>query len=260
MNYYDFIINTISEAGELLTQKRKEHFTIENKGGDSRDIITSIDNDINNFLIEKIRSTFPEHSIYSEEGGDVDGGGDYMWVLDPIDGTANFSRGIPHFGISLGLLHKGVIIVGAVYNPITKELFSFEKGKGAFLNREKVYVSEIEDLSKAHVFFHAGRKEGLRDWGGESYRRLLGSARKTSNLASSSLDTCFVAAGRIEANIYGTLSTLDIAAAIGILIEAGGVVADAGGNFPEFSREPQKIFMANNPTILNQAISLLEDN
>jgi fructose-1,6-bisphosphatase/inositol monophosphatase family enzyme len=116
----------------------------------------------------------------------------------------------------------------------------------------------MTELSGAHVFLHAGRKVEVRDWGGESYRRLLGAAKKTSNFGSSSLDACFVAAGRIEANIYGTLSTLDIASALGILTEAGGLITDAKGSIPALSSTPQRVYMANNATILESVRTLLE--
>lgn len=262
MDAYDFTVSSVKEAGGILMNARDEGFATMAKDDDPRDIVTTADKKVNDFLLQKIRQAFPEHSIYSEEGGDVaitnEHSDSYQWVIDPIDGSANFSRGIPHFAICIGLLESGVPVVGAVYNPVTDELFSFKKGNGAFLNGAPMHVSDITELSKSHVFFHAGRKEELRDWGGESYRRLLGSVRKTSNFAASSLDACFVAAGRIEANVYGTLSTLDIAPALGLLVEVGGVIADAQGNTPIFSRVPQKIYMANNQTTLDAVRSLLE--
>jgi myo-inositol-1(or 4)-monophosphatase len=254
---YDFIIKKIKKAGEILTSGQSNGFKTMNKGGDPRDITTSIDMEINEFFIKEIKQSFSDHGIYSEEAGDIQMASEYKWVIDPIDGSANFSRGIPHFAICLGLLHFNTPIAGAVYNPITRELFSFKKGQGAFLNGESICVSEISDLSQAHVFFHAGRKEELRDWGGESYRRLLASVRKTNNFASSSLDTCFVAGGRIEANIYGTLSTIDIAPAIGILTEAGGLAVDAFGASLTLSLKPQKIFIANNEKIFQSLLKLL---
>ena len=126
------------------------------------------------------------------------------------------------------------------------------------MNGKPIRVSGVTNLSDAHVFFHAGRKPEVRDWGGESYRRLLGSARKTSNFGGSALDTCFVAAGRIEANVYGTLSTLDIAAALGILTEAGGVYCGADGEAVDLSSSPQRVYMANSESMLTEVRTLLE--
>jgi len=257
MDNYNFTIKTVKEAGDHLVSLRARGFETLGKHGDPKDVVTSVDLEIEKFIVDRIKEEFPDHGVYSEEGASVVSQNKLQWTIDPIDGTANFSRGIPHFSVCLGLLKGSEIMLGAVYNPVTNELFSFKKGKGAFLNGEKIRVSTIEDLKDAHVFLHVGRKEELREWGGESYKKLLANAKKTSNLASSALDACFVAAGRIEANIYGTLSALDIAPALGILKEAGGIIADEDGNFPELDSIPQKIYMANNKKILEALKKLL---
>lgn len=253
MDKYKFTLNLIKEAGELLLKKRDEKFSVMIKGNNPRDIVTSVDLEINKFIIDAIRDKYPDDSIYSEEGCDKDcdkGCKENIWSIDPIDGSSNFSRAIPHFAISIGFIKNNEPLLGAVYNPVTNELFSFEKDRGAFLNNKKISVSVELDLKKSYVFFHAGRSSDIREWGGDSYRELLGSANKTSNYACSSLDICFVASGRIEANIYGTLSTLDITPAIGILKEAGGVIADEKKELLELSKEPKKIYTANNKDIL----------
>lgn len=257
MEPYNFLLQTIHEAGKLLLQKRDAGFETISKGGNHRDVVTSVDTAVNEFIISEIRNKYPDHAIYSEEGGGTENKNEYVWTIDPIDGSANFSRGIPHFAICIGLLHGDDPVLGAVYNPVTKELFSFKKDGGAFLNSNQIFVSNIADLSEAHVFFHAGRKPELREWGGKSYAALLGHAKKTENFAGSSLDACFVAAGRIEANIYGALSTLDIAPAIGILKEAGGIVANENGSEISYTKEPQKIFMTNNREMLEQLRKIL---
>lgn len=253
-----FATETAKKAGDLLFRAREEGFETLFKGGNPKDIVTSADKDISAFIIAAIQQQFPEHSVYSEEGGGLVGSHEYEWVIDPIDGSANFSRGIPHFAICIGLLHQCVPILGVVFNPVTKELFSFEKGKGAFLNGVPIRVSPVTDPKDAFVLLHAGRKEVVREWGGTSYARLLGTVKKTSNLGSSSLDACFVAAGRVEANVYGTLTTLDIASALGILIEAGGVVSDAEGRPMALAKEPQRMYMANTPEMLNTIRTLLQ--
>lgn len=257
MSEYAFACELAVSAGKKLLAIRARGFSVGSKGGDVRDILTSADTELHTYLVEEIERMFPGAIVYSEEGRKMDSV-ERMWVLDPVDGSANFSRGIPHYAVCIGVVAGGEAILGAVYNPATDELFSFEKGKGAFLNGQPIVVSSAKILSEAHVFFHAGRKDSLREWGGESYKKLLGHVRKTSNLASSSLDTCFVAAGRIEGNVYGTLSTLDIAPALGLLKEAGGVYSDEYGHTPSLSSEPQKIFMGNNAPMLEALRNLLQ--
>jgi len=256
MSFYDFTIETIKEAGVLLMKERKTKFLVSTKNNDHKNIVTSVDINIDNFIKKKINSTYPKHGIYSEESG-TEGSGTYQWTIDPIDGTSNFSRAIPHFSISLGLLKNGIPFCGAVYNPITDELFSFKKDKGAFLNGEKIKVSDIKDIRNAHIFLHAGRGKIIHNWGGESYKKLLEHAKKTSNLACSSLDACFVASGRIEANIYGTLSLHDISPAVGILKEAGGVIRTVDNKKIDVLCKTQKIFMSNNKKIMSELITLI---
>lgn len=251
MDPYDFALKIAKDAGALLLAAREHGFKTSFKGADTRDVVTSVDFEVNNFLTQQITAAFPEHAIYSEEGGGVSASSHVLWVLDPIDGSANFSRGIPHFAVSIGLLDRGTPILGAVYNPVAGELFSFQKGRGARLNGVPIRVALQTDLSKAHVFFHAGRGSELRDWGGASYRCLLERAHKTSNFSCVSLDTCFVAAGRVEASVYGfLLSTLDCAPALGMLREAGGVVEDEEKQDVPRAGSSQKIIMANNAEML----------
>ncbi len=257
MDPYDFMVQKVVEAGEMLLRARDAGFETRMKGGNPRDIVTSVDNEINEFLISEIKKEFPTHRIYSEEGEGVIGDSDEQWAIDPIDGSSNFSRGIPHYAICIALLRGDVPQAGAVYNPVTRELFSFKKGGGAFLNGKPIHVSKETELKNAFVFLHAGRKPELWDWGGASYTKLLGVAKKTGNYGGSALDACFVAMGRLEANIYGRLTTLDIAAAVGILLEAGGRVVNDKGELIAFSTEPQKVIMTNSPEIEMALLKLL---
>ncbi|OGG41260.1 hypothetical protein A2118_04150 [Candidatus Kaiserbacteria bacterium GWA2_50_9] len=256
MNHYDFIVKTVREAGELLLKLRDEGFTATHKGSDTRDIVTSVDTAVNDFIISKIKEMFPEDGVYSEESVGIEAEKN-SWAIDPIDGSSNFARGIPHCAVCIAHLSGGVPDAGAVYNPVTNELFSFKKDGGAFLNGKQIYVSKITELKEASVFLHAGRKPELWDWGGASYTKLLAGAKKTLNYGGSALDACFVASGRIEANIYGRLSTMDIASAIGILLEAGGRVVNDNGEPAVFSTEPQKVLMTNCKEIEQSLLKLL---
>ncbi len=257
MNPYDFIISLVKDAGELLLEQSKKAFTVDIKNNDPRDIVTTVDIEVNNFIIEALKKNFPMYSIYSEEGDSSDNTSEYLWAIDPIDGSANFARHIPHFAICVGLLQNNIPVLGIVYNKITKELFSFQKGRGAYLNGERIAVSKETDLKNASVLLHAGRKPELWKWGGDSYTKLLEHAKKVTNLGGSALDACFVAAGRVEANIYGRLTTFDIVSALGILAEAGGRAVDEKGNRIVFSKTPGKVIMCNNEQIEKTVLSLL---
>ena len=261
MDTYTFAQSLAKEAGKLILTKYYEEVAVHIKKNDPKDFVTDVDLEINNFLISRIKETFPEHNIYSEEGGGKeDDSSSPLWILDPIDGTSNFSRHIPHFSVTIGLIEDGVVTVGVVYNPITNEMFHFKKGNGAFFRDTKIEVSSRSDLSKSFVLMRAGRKEKFRKWGSEMYYKLLGSSNKTSNLGSSALDICFIAAGRVEAVIYGTLNVRDIGAAVGLLKEAGGLIFDGNGNeivVAEASNEPMLVLCANNESIKKQILGIL---
>lgn len=256
-NSYDFALTVVRDAGKLLRDVREKEFNVSIKGNNPRDIVTSADIEVNEHIITAIKKAFPKDGIVSEEGGGIEKTSRRQWVIDPIDGSANFSRGIPHFAVCLGLVENGESVLGAVYNPVTNELFSFEKGKGAFLNGKAVRVSDMTELSHATVFLSAGRKKENWDWGGVSYRKLLEHTLKVKNLGSSSLDICFVAAGRIEACVSGAFTTRDVAPALGFLYEAGGVASNARGDRLLYSNMPEKVFVANNKTILDSLRVLL---
>lgn len=259
MNPYDFCIEKVKEAGEMLLTAREEGFTVASKGGNVRDIVTNVDREVSEFLIGSIKKEFPTHRIYSEEGEGQEQGSDEEWTIDPIDGSSNFSRGIPHFAVCLGLVKEGVPVLGAVYNPVTRELFSFEKGRGVWLGGTPIHVSSVPELAKAQVLFSPGsRQASLWDWAGRSYRALLEHALKRGILGSSALDLCFIAAGRADAGVYGTLTTKDVAAAFGILSEAGGVAITSTGEPVTLTREPQKVFMGNSLAMAEEIRTLLE--
>lgn len=255
---YEFTVNLVEKAGNNLKEFYYSDFSVSYKGNDIKNVVTDADIKINNFIVSEIKKRFPDHSIYSEEGTDSKNKqSEYVWVIDPIDGTSNFSRHIPHFAVCVGLMKNNEPVVGAVYNPITDELFSFQKDGGAFLNRQKIKVSVKTDLKKSFILLHVGRAPENRDWGVNLYKIFLEKAMKISNLASSSLDICFVAAGKVEAVIYGTLTTMDAASAIGILKEAGGEFIELSASDDKFSQKPQKILAVCNNSLKEEIIKYL---
>lgn len=257
MNDYDFVVSLAREAGILLKGASKTAFETMTKGGDERDVVTSVDLEINAFLVQAITKSFPSDSVSSEEGGGVENVNKREWVLDPVDGSANFSRAIPHYAVCIALLYDGVPTVGAVYNPMTDELFSFEKGKGAFLNGERIHVSSVREPKKAQGIIIGGRQPALWDWSTAVYRSLLENLNKLKGFGSSALDLCFVASGRADIVVYSTLTVRDCAPAIGILREAGGEIYTPHGEIVELSDTRQAIVATANRELLDSAIPFL---
>ncbi len=247
---YDFIFKTIREAGETLLASRDKNVTVFSKDGDERNILTNVDIEVNDFVTKKIHESFPNDLVYSEESKNniIT---DNFWSIDPIDGTSNFARGIPHFAVVISFIKSGEAVVGAIYNPITKELFSFEKGQGAFLNGKIIHASSVEKLSDAYVSLHIGRKESIHDWGLSLQKRLLKEAKKNNNLGSSALDLAFLASGRVDAVIYGTMTTQDIAVALGLVREAGADIYDIYGKSISISETPQQIIATSTKALFS---------
>jgi myo-inositol-1(or 4)-monophosphatase len=249
---YQFIIKIIKEAGKLILSLREEKFEVSTKNKDPRDFVTSVDLAVNDFLDKKIHSLYPNEVIISEEIKNESTNPDSYWSLDPIDGTSNFMNGIPHFAVCITYVEKGEPTVGAVFNPVTNELFSFQKGKGVFLNDKKIRVSEVTKLSDACTLLHIGRKENLLEWGIGLQRKFVKFAKKTGNLCSSALDLCFLAAGRVDAVVYGTLTTRDIAVALVMVREAGGEIYNLDGKPVALSSEPQTIIATSTRSLFDE--------
>lgn len=251
MTKYQFIISTIKEAGEILLESRKKNIDITTKD-DYRDLVTNVDLEVNDFISKSINAAYPGEIIFSEESKQNIETSNSYWTIDPIDGTSNFARGIPSYAIVLAWVENGESVIGAIYNPITRELFSFEKGKGSFLNNEKINTSSISDIKESYVLLHIGRKEELREWGINLQKFFLANAKKNINFASSALDLCFLASGRVDIVIYGTLTTKDISAAIGLVRGAGGEVYDSHSAPVSLSDIPQKIFAVANKELFEK--------
>jgi myo-inositol-1(or 4)-monophosphatase len=256
MNPYEFAIDVVQRAGEIL-KNAAQQIHISHKGDDTRDVVTNVDVEINNFLVSEIRRVFPAHRIYSEESVETSGSGEFEWTIDPIDGSANFAKGIPHFAVCVGLLRAGIPIVGAVYNPITQELFSFEEGRGAFINGIPMHASSVTEPKDAQGLIIVGHQPPLWDWGTAVYRSFLEHLKKTKALGSSSLDLCFLAAGRADIVVYGTMTARDIACAIGIVRAAGGDVYTLYGIPLELSSTRQTIVATATKALLAHAEPLL---
>lgn len=248
MTYYEFAIDVVQRAGELL-RDATQHVVASHKGTDTRDVVTNTDLAVNAFLVSEIRHAFPDHAIYSEEGAGAGASSEYEWTIDPIDGSSNFSRGIPHFAVCVGLLQHGTLIVGAVYNPVTRELFSFEEGRGAFLNGTPIHVSHVTQPSDALGLVSIGHQAPLFNWGEAVFRSAMEEMQKVKAFGCSALDLCFLAAGRADIVLYGTLTTRDVACAVGIVRAAGGEVYTLDGAPAPLSSSRQTIVATATPEL-----------
>ncbi len=173
-------------------------------------------------LIESlILSRFPDHAIYGEEGIRGDQESEFQWVIDPIDGTVNYFYSLPHFAVSIALRQAGKIIVGVIYDPMRDELWSVADGGTPTLNGLPIRVSDRADLGDAIVSVGLAKSIDSINSSLPLFTKMVRGARKCRMLGSASLDIAYVACGRLDAYIEGTISLWDVAAGI-LLVEAAG--------------------------------------
>ncbi|MDE6335413.1 MAG: inositol monophosphatase [Muribaculaceae bacterium] len=216
----DNAISMAREAGEiLLSYFRGNALEVTSKLNDY-DIVTTADKASERHIISSIRSLFPTHSIITEEAGELCGESELRWVIDPLDGTTNFSQGLPVFSVSIAVEHNTKPIVGVVFAPYLNELFYSVEGKGAYLNGKKLKCSNKERLEEAVVV--TGIPYDKRDNPDNNIKEVSKVAPKVRGLrrmGSAALDLCYVAAGFFDAYWELNLKRWDVAA--GTLIAQG---------------------------------------
>ena len=196
------------------------------------DFVSAADHRADKTLIAELGRARPTYGFLTEESGDLPGEDrGNRWIIDPLDGTTNFLHGIPQFAISIALQREGTVIAGVIYNPANDELYTAERGKGAFLNDQRLRVAGRRKLNECVIACglpHIGRgdHELSRQEMAELQNRVAGLRR----FGAASLDLAFVAAGRLDGYWERNLQPWDIAAGQFMVREAGGVVSGIAGN------------------------------
>ena len=231
----DFAIKTAKDAGNILMYHFGKISSVEKKTTDI-DLVTIADSESEAFIIDRIKTTFPQHQIIAEESHQIKGNSNYRWVIDPLDGTTNFVHNLPIFAISIGLQYKNKTILGVVYNPAVDKCFFAERNGGSFLNENPIHITSTNTLSNSLLvtgfpYIHDDRYEKCFNIFQELYGRTQGIRR----LGAAALDFCFVAMGRFEGFWELGLQPWDICAGTLILEEAGGSVTDWDGSPAPFS-------------------------
>ncbi|MCK5416797.1 inositol monophosphatase [Candidatus Parcubacteria bacterium] len=189
------------------------------------EILTACDLKSEKIIISAIKKNFSDHQILSEEAGEYKTESDYLWIIDPIDGTTNFSMHNPLFSISLGLAYKGKIIFGIIYAPYMNEMFIAEKGKGAKLNNKKMKVSNIKSGKVLNAFCHGTSKKDIKQ-ALEYFKKQKLEGFDCRQMGSAAIELAYVACGRIESIAIPGAHSWDVAAGILLVREAGGKVTD----------------------------------
>ena len=215
------------EAGALLMDFFRKRVAVEYKG--DVDLVTVADRTSEKLITERIRQRWPQHGIMGEEGTRSDLGNDYRWYVDPLDGTTNFAHSYPVFCISLALEYKGERIVGVIFDPTRDEMFTVERGGGAFVNDRRIQVSSVSNLAECLVATGFPSHKRHKNPNIYFYHQITLKTHGVRRAGSAALDLASVAAGRFDGFWEFNLNPWDTAAGVLLVEEAGGRVTDFTG-------------------------------
>ncbi len=205
-----------------------EHLQVSMKG--TSDFVSSADLKAEKVLRGELRKARPDFGFLLEEGGEIDPDKSQRWIIDPLDGTTNFIHGIPHFAISIAAEREGEVIAGVIYQPLTDEMFTTEKGAGVFVNERRLRVSarrKLEDAVVATGIPHRGRGDHPAFL--TQLQSVMAATAGVRRFGAASLDLAFVAAGRYDAYWETGLKPWDVAAGALMVKEGGGYVSEVAG-------------------------------
>ncbi|MEG1616435.1 MAG: inositol monophosphatase family protein [Bacteroidales bacterium] len=240
------------EAGAIqLASFRTSDLGIETKSS-VHDVVTRVDKECEAFLIKKIAEHYPSHGVLGEESGAHDLESDWVWVIDPLDGTGNYSQGLPIYCVSIGIRYKGETQVGVVYVPYLNELFTATKEGGAHLNGSPIHVGRKEDLNQSVLATGFPYDKDVNpDNNTNNVARLIPQIRGLRRMGAAAYDLCCVAAGFIDGFWEFNLQPWDVCAGILIIREAGGEVV-------AYRPDRNVSIVAGNRTIVSKILANLE--
>ena len=243
----------------LLSFDRPDQFRIEQKR--PGDFVSNIDKTAENIIVEQVRLTFPDHNINAEESGITarNESSEYTWIIDPIDGTLNFIRGIPHFSVSIGIQKGNHFEHGVIIDPVKQEEYVASRGYGATLNGKKIRVAQQETLEDSII------ATGIRTASVPANRgqyiswvsTFTASCQSIRTGGSAALDLAYVASGKTDGFWHRDLKPWDIAAGIVLVREAGGFIGDFKGGERFFESGDM---VAANPKIFKSIVQILSES
>ncbi|MBI1942811.1 MAG: inositol monophosphatase [Betaproteobacteria bacterium] len=224
-------VKAARRAGGIINRAALDRTALEIRAKRANDFVTQVDRAAESAIIEVVRKAYPDHAVLAEEAGKIARErSEYLWVIDPLDGTTNFIHGFPQYCVSVAVQHRGVTAHGVVYDPSKNELFTASRGRGAFLDDRRIRVSKCAQLKDALVGTGFPFKEMSRqDLYLRQLSRLMHDSSGVRRAGAAALDLAYVAAGRLDAFWEMGLSAWDMAAGALLIQEAGGLVGDLAG-------------------------------
>ena len=260
-------VPTASDIAKEAGARLREFFTqgVETEYKGDVDIVTVADRTVEKLIRTRLAEAFPDHGVYGEEGTRDRMEGAFRWYVDPLDGTTNFAHGFPQFCVSLGLEQRpadlqpgqdGTLVAGVIYDPMRDELYTAERGHGAWLNGKPMHVSRTPDLAESLVATGFPSRKRHASPNIHFYHEFTLRSHGVRRAGSAALDLAYVAAGRLEAFWEFNLNPWDTAAGILLVEEAGGRVTDFAGE--QFQLNSNEV-LASNGRIHDELVGLFKD-
>ncbi len=223
-------VRAARKAGSVINRATLDGAGFEVRAKQQNDFVTRVDHAAEEAILDVVRKAYPDHAVLAEESGAAEGAAEYQWIIDPLDRTTNFIHGFPQYCVSNAIRHRDALAHGVIYDPNKNELFTASKGRGAFLNDRRIRVSKCLRLGDALVGtgFPFKEVERIELYCGQ-LKRIMQATAGVRRAGAAALDLAYVACGRLDAFWELGLSPWDMAAGALLIQEAGGLVADLGG-------------------------------
>ena len=255
MHYLETAAEIAREAGALLANYFERRVGYELKG--EFDLVTEADRASERLVVERLRSRFPSHAVVAEEGGGHESPSEYRWYVDPLDGTTNFAHSFPMFNVTLGLERAGEVVAGVIYDPLRQEMFTAERGGGAWLNNRRIRVANTGRLSDSLASTGFPSRKRHHNVNIHFYYQLAMASHGVRRTGSAALDLAYVACGRLDFFWEFGLKPWDMAAGTLLVEEAGGRVSDMKGS-PHDVRSSENL-LADNGALHDEVLKIFEE-
>lgn len=221
------LITWAKGAGAILREGYGKRHSIGYKG--SIDLVTEMDRRSEAYVVGQIQTKFPDHTIYAEESGQIDGEEGACWYIDPLDGTTNYAHDMPNFAVSVAYAENGELELGVVYDPMRDECYSATRGGGAFLNGKEIHVSGAKELLSSLLVTGFPYDQVRSEKNLANFCHFTRLSQGVRRLGSAAIDLCYIAAGRLDGYWEISLQPYDLAAGALIVREAGGKITSMNG-------------------------------
>ncbi|MCU1335501.1 MAG: Inositol-phosphate phosphatase [Bryobacterales bacterium] len=253
-SYLETAVEIAREASALLREFEQRHVGFELKG--EYDLVTAADGASEKLIVERLRAHFPSHSILAEEGGEYAGSSEFRWYVDPLDGTTNFAHSFPVYNVTLALEHAGELIAGVIADPTRDEIFTAERGAGAFLNGRRIHVSKVQRVEDALAATGFPSRKRHQNVNVHFFYQLAMLSHGVRRPGAAALDLAYVACGRLDLFWEFHLNPWDMAAGVLLIQEAGGVCTNMLGA-PLDLRGPH--ILGDNGLVHEETVALFTD-